>query len=486
MTTFHPAPSIASPPPVAPAEQLTALCDPGSVQVIRSAVRSPSMGDRAQADDGIVAASATIAGRPVFCFAEDGRFAGGSLGEAHAGTILRVLELAAKAQVPVVSFVASAGARLQEGLAALAGYGRVFRANVALSGRVPQISIVTGTAAGGGCYSPALTDFVLMTEAARMFLTGPRVVEQVTGETIDATKLGSRRVHERNGVCHLVARSDHDAAALARRLLSYLPQNCWEAPPLVASVPASTEDPGSAVPQEHFRSYDVRMALGGIVDDGSLLELNPRWAQNVLTAFARLEGRAIGVVANQPKRLGGVLDAAAGQKAARFVRTCQAFGLPIVVLVDTPGFMPGLQAEAGGIIRHGAKLLHAFAEATVPKLTVVLRQAYGGGYIAMNSKGLGADFVYAWPNAKIGVMGARQAVDVIHRRAIAGADSPEEERHRLAESYTREHQSAPVAARDGAIDEIIEPIETRRRLAGALMALSGKRGALGATTNIPL
>jgi acetyl-CoA carboxylase carboxyltransferase component len=347
---------------------------------------------------------------------------------------------------------------------------------------VPQISIVTGTSAGGGCYSPALTDFVVMTERASMFLTGPKVVREVTGEDVSAEELGGSRVHEVNGVCQFVVPSEIDAAVLARQLLSYLPQSAWDPPPRAESQPPLVENPGACVPRESFRIYDVRDVVRGIVDgagffEGAFLEVGRKWARNMVTGFARLEGRPVGIVANQPRYLGGVIDTAAAQKAADFVRTCNAFGIPLVVLVDTPGFMPGTKQESAGVIRHGAKLLHAFAEATVPKVTVVLRQAYGGGYITMNSDQLGADLTFAWPRAKIGIMGPSQAVGIIHRRRIAEAEDPELERGRLAGLYAEEHQVAWAAARDGVIDEIVSPSETRGRLCFALEALSGKRGA---------
>ncbi|MEA2467305.1 MAG: hypothetical protein QOJ57_1431 [Thermoleophilaceae bacterium] len=469
-----------------PRERLEALCDAGSVHAIRSYAASGRLGAKAKPGDGVVGACATIEGRPVFCYAEDGRFAGGSLGEAHAKTIVHVQELAAGAKVPVIGFIESAGARMQEGSAALAGYARVFRASVYLSGKVPQISIVTGTSAGGGCYSPALTDFVFMTRHAAMFLTGPKVVHEVTGQEVSTEELGGAKVHERNGVCQFVVDSDLEAAKCARDLLSYLPQNAWSRP--VRTVPERPPDgnPGSAIPREPGRIYDVRDVAGALVDSGRLLEVAPKWARNIVTALARMDGHPIGIVANQPRYLGGVIDADAAQKAARFVRVCNAFNLPLVVLVDTPGFLPGTKQEANGIIRHGAKLLHAFAAATVPKISLVLRQAYGGGYITMNSQDLGADFAFAWPRAKIGIMGPAQAVGIIHRRQIADADDPAAELSRLADVYADEQQESWAAAREGVIDEILLPAETRRRLCAALDALRIKAGPGGVFGNIPL
>jgi acetyl-CoA carboxylase carboxyltransferase component len=469
-----------------PLERLEMLCDPGSVHVIRSVVRSNGMGAKAREGDGVVGASATIAGRPIFCYAEDGRFAGGSLGTVHADTIVRILELAYDARAPVVGFVESAGARVQEGASALIAYAKVFKANVRLSGQVPQISIVTGSSAGGGCYSPALTDFIVMTSGTSMFLTGPGVVRSVMGEDVTAAELGGSRVHARNGVCNFVAETEVDAAVLARVLLSYLPQNAWERPVEIDPSPPASGDPGALVPREPSRVYDIRDVARRIVDGGSLLEVSPRWARNMVTAFARLGGKSVGVIANQPRYLGGVIDAAGAEKGARFVRTCNAYGIPLIVLVDTPGFMPGTKQESAGIIRRGAKLLYAFIEADVPKLTVVVRQGYGGGFITMNCKELGADFAFAWPRARIGIMGARQAVEITQRRDIAAADDPLAMLDQLAEQYALEHQGARTAASDGVIDELVAPSETRGRLSSALDVLSAKRRGDASLGNMPL
>lgn len=397
---------------------------------------------------------------------------GGSLGRAQAETIDRLLSLAARARVPVVSFIESGGARMQEGTAALFGYGRIFRHNVLLSAEVPQISIISGLSAGGGCYSPALTDFVLMTEDAKMFLTGPRVVQEVMGEDVTMENLGGYKVHERNGVCHLVAPSDQAAATLTQSLLGYLPQHAGGKIPRTTAVEPDILDPSIVVPQSPRRVYDVRDASAGIVDAGSLLEISPRWARGVVTAFARIEGCPVGLIANQPRHLGGVLDIETSQKAARFVEVCNTFGVPLVVLVDTPGFMPGRNQERGGVIRFGSSLLRAFAAATVPRLTVVLRKAYGGAFIAMNSKGLGADIVFAWPDAEIGVMNAHTATGIIHRRELAVAVDPANARDELARSYAQQHLGADRAAADGFIDEVIEPRETRSRIAGAFGLLA--------------
>ncbi len=455
-----------------PLERLESLCDPGSFQPIRTAVLSPRLGEAARPGDGVIAGSGRVAGRPVFCYAEEPRFMAGSLGEAHADSIVRVLELAARAGAPLVAFVESGGARLQEGHAALGGYGRIFRASVALSSRAPQLSVVTGVSAGGGAYSPALTDFVLMTERARMFLTGPKVVREALGEEVSMEELGGPGVHERNGVCQLVAATDREAIARARQLLGFLPQAVGRRPPASAPVPTSGRAPDASVPAEARRVYDVREVAAALADGGELLELSPRWARNMVTALARIEGRPVGIVANQPRHLGGVIDAAGAEKAALFVRQCDRFRLPLVVLVDTPGFMPGRRQEAAGVIRHGASLLRAFAGAAVPRVSVVLRKAYGGAVITMNSKDLGADAVFAWPSAEIGIMAARQAVGIVHRRRLAVAGA-EDLAAGLAAAYAAEHLSAERAAASGFVDEVIAPPQTRERLAGALAALEG-------------
>jgi acetyl-CoA carboxylase carboxyltransferase component len=458
-----------------PLQRLELLCDPGSVQVMRSRVTSTRLGDRAIDGDGVVGATGMVAGRPIACYAQDGTYLGGSLGERHADTIIRVLQTAERARIPVVGFVESGGARMQEGTAALGGYGRIFRHTVGLTGVVPQISIVSGSSAGGGAYSPALTDLILMTEDAAMFLTGPGVVREALGEEIDAAALGGPRVHDRNGVCHLVERDVPAAAARVRELLGYLPSAAGEAPPVVDAVESDLDDPGRVVPSEPRRSYDVRDALVGIIDAGSMLELHPRWGRNVVTALARLDGRPVAIVANQPHHLGGVLDAVGSEKAALFVNFCNSFGLPLIAVVDTPGFMPGSKQEQAGVIRHGASLVRAFAGAKVPKVTVVLRKSYGGAYITMNSRDLGADLVLAWPDAELGIMSARAAVGIVNRRDLQSSPDPEAERERLAAAYADEHLRADAAAAAGFIDEIVEPADTRKRLVWALRALARLR-----------
>ncbi len=407
-------------------------------------------------------------GRLITCYAQDSTIAGGSVGIAEAEVIVGAIRHSRHARVPLVAFLESAGARLQDGTGALGGFGRIFFENVALSGRVPQISVITGTSAGGGCYSPALTDFVVMTQEASMFLTGPRIVQQALGESVTTTDLGGVRVHERNGVCQFVAGGDEEAIALTRELLGFLPQSAAQLPPVADPEPAPGADPSGAVPHTARSAYDVRDVDERLVDAGRFLELSPRWARNMVVGFARLDGCPIGIIANQARYLGGVIDVEGSQKAARFVGTCDAFRVPMLVLVDTPGFMPGTRQEAAGVIRHGADLLRAFAAATSPRITVILRKAFGGAFITMNSKDLGADAAFAWPDAEIGIMGPRAAVEIIHRRQVREAASAEHEASRLALQYARAHLSAAAALRLRAIDAVIEPRDTRHRVVAAL------------------
>jgi acetyl-CoA carboxylase carboxyltransferase component len=455
-----------------PRERLERLCDPGSFAPLRSAITSPHLGPRATPGDGVVAGAGRVGGQPVFCYAQDQAVMGGSLGVAHADSIVRVMELASRAGAPVVGFIESGGARLQEGHGALAGYGRIFRASVELSSRAPQVSIVTGVSAGGGAYSPALTDFVVMTDDARMFLTGPQIVNEALGERVSMEELGGPRVHSHNGVCQLVEANLADAISATRDLLSLLPRRFGNGlPPVAPTAPPPGIPPDAAVPLEPRRVYDIRDVVRAVVDEASILELSPSWAKNMVTALARLDGRPVGILANQPRNLGGVIDAVGAEKAAIFVDACNRFGLPLVVLVDTPGFMPGTRQEAGGVIRYGASLLRAFAAATVPKVTVIVRKAYGGAVITMNSKELGADLVFAWPEAEIGIMAARQAVGIVHRRDLAAAERRDAALAELADGYADEHLQAERAAAAGFVDEVIEPWETRERLAWALAAL---------------
>ncbi len=460
--------------PSSPRRRLEWLCDPDSFRPLRSATLSQGLGSRAVPGDGVVAGAGLVGGRPVFCYSEDPRFLGGSLGETHADTIVRTLQLAGESGAPVVGFVESGGARLQEGHAALGGYGRIFRESVKLSRRVPQISIVSGVSAGGGAYSPALTDFVVMSRDARLFLTGPKVVADAVGEEISMEDLGGPRIHEANGVCQVVSATEQDAIEDARRILDLLPQTIGEAPRDTDPNPPPRMNPGSTVPKNGRRTYDVKDTVRAIIDHESLIEINARWGEGIFTGLGRLGGRTVAIVANQPRRFGGVIDAEAAEKSAGFINLADRFGLPLVVLVDTPGFMPGLRQEKAGVIRHGASMLRAFASATVPKLTVVMRKAYGGAAITMNSRDLGADMVFAWPSAEIGIMSAGQAVEFVHRRELASGYG---DRGQLTDTYAAEHLTAEAAAASGFVDEVIEPSETRASLIWALgtIAAGGSR-----------
>ncbi len=453
--------------------RVSALTDPGSFNELgsqaRHAVHAFDMQRKRPAGDGVVTGTARVDGRPVSLFAQDPTALGGSLGGMHASKISRILDHAARARTPVVGLLDSGGARIQEGVAALDGYGEIFRRNVLMSGRVPQISVVLGACAGGAVYSPALTDVVIMQrDRAHMFVTGPRVVKAVTYEDVSLADLGGAEVHaSASGVAHLVADDAQDALDLTRRVLSYLPSSCWELPP---TAPPADALPMPEVPADHRVPYDVRGVIRGTVDADSFTELHARFAPNVVVGFARVEGQSVGVVANQPLVLAGCLDINASEKAARFVRLCDAFGLPLVTLVDVPGFLPGTGQEAGGIIRKGAKLLYAYAEATVPRVTVVLRKAFGGAYIVMNSKSLGADAAYSWPGAELAVMGAEGAVDVIYRRDI---DADPSRRPELVDRYRSEAMAPHIPAERLSVDEVITPSETRAVVAATLGSLGG-------------
>jgi propionyl-CoA carboxylase beta chain len=453
-------------------QRVVGLVDPGSFtefgSMARHRVTAFGMQGRRPPGDGVVTGLARVDGRPIGLFAQDPSVFGGSLGELHASKISRIMAYAMRARMPVVGLLDSGGARIQEGVAALDGYGAIFRANVQLSGRVPQISTVVGPCAGGAGYSPALTDIIIMQrDRAHMFVTGPRVVKAVTFDDVTAAELGGAELHgKRSGVAHLVAADAEEAWSLTRRVLSYLPSSCWDAPPVYEAV---DPEPMPPVPDNHRRAYDVRGVVRGTVDAGSFLELQPRFARNLVIGFARLRGRPVGIVANQPQALAGTLDIAASEKGARFVRLCDAFGLPLVALVDTPGFLPGREQEGGGIIRKGAKLLYAFAEATVPRVTIVLRKAFGGAYIVMNSKALGADAVFSWPGAELAVMGAEGAVDIIHRRDLERGSAREE----LIARYRQEAMAPAISAERMSVDEIIEPEQTRDVLGSVLATLHG-------------
>jgi acetyl-CoA/propionyl-CoA carboxylase carboxyl transferase subunit len=438
--------------------------------------------ERRPPGDGVVTGWGEIDGRPVCAFAQDATVFGGALGEAHAMKIVKIMETARKAGVPIVGLDDSGGARIQEGVMSLGGYGEVFLRNVTLSGVVPQLSLILGPCAGGAVYSPAITDFVIMAKGTgQMFITGPDVVRAVTGEEVTMEALGGAEAHATlSGVSHFSAANDTEAIALARRLLSYLPLNNLEESPgaAAAAPPASAgTELVRVVPEDANAPYDVHEVLGRVLDPDTLLEVQSEWAANLVVGFARLAGTAVGVVANNPGALAGTLDINASIKGARFVRFCDAFNLPLLTFVDVPGFLPGTAQEHGGIIRHGAKLLYAYAEATVPMLTVILRKAYGGAYDVMCSKHLGADLNLAWPTAEIAVMGADGAVNILFRRELekASGDEREKVRERLSHDYRTEYLNPYLAAERGYIDDVIDPSETRARLVAGLKMMASKR-----------
>ncbi len=479
-------------------ERLEAFFDPGTFTELGAFVthRVDTFGreERRVPGDGVVTGWGEVDGRPVCAFAQDATVFGGALGEAHAMKIVQVMETARKAGVPIVGFNDSGGARIQEGVLSLGGYGDVFYQNVLLSGVVPQVSLVLGPCAGGAVYSPALTDFVIMTRGTgQMFITGPDVVRAVTSEEVTMEALGGARAHaELTGVSHFTAETDRDAIELSRHLLSYLPLNNLEEPPLAAAAPAdaAAKELETIVPEEANAPYDVHAILERVLDLESFLEVQAEWAANVVVGFARLDGRPVGVVANNPSVLAGTLDINASTKAARFVRFCDAFHLPLLTFVDVPGFLPGTAQEHGGIIRHGAKLLYAYADATVPMLTVILRKAYGGAYVVMCSKHLGGDMNLAWPTAEIAVMGAEGAVNILSRRELDAAGEAERDalRQKLTAEYRREFLNPYLAAERGYIDDVIDPADTRARLVAGLRMLASKRDDRPARKhgNVPL
>ncbi|MBX3030825.1 MAG: acyl-CoA carboxylase subunit beta [Chloroflexi bacterium] len=443
--------------------------------------------------DGVVTGHGTIDGRLVFVFSQDFTVFGGSLSEAHAEKICKVMDLALRVGAPIIGLNDSGGARIQEGVVSLGGYADIFLRNTMASGVVPQISLIMGPCAGGAVYSPAITDIIVMVEGTSyMFVTGPEVVKTVTHEEVDREHLGGASIHTQvSGVAHLAAPDEAHALDLARRLLAHLPQNNLSDPPIVAnSDPVDRRDAAldTLVPDDPGQPYDMRDVIERIVDRGSFLELQPNWAANLITGFARLDGRSVGVVAQQPAVLAGALDIDASDKGARFVRMCDAFNVPLLTLEDVPGFLPGVTQEHGGIIRHGAKLLYAYCEATVPKVTVITRKAYGGAYDVMSSKHVRGDVNLAWPTARIAVMGAEGAVNIIFRDELARADDRVAEAKRLAQQYEDTFANPYVAAGRGYIDDVIEPSQTRPRIIGAFRMLAGKRDSNPARKhgNIPL
>ncbi len=432
--------------------------------------------------DSVVTGWGTIDSRLVYIFSQDFTVFGGSLGEAHAEKICKIMDMAMKNGAPVIGLNDSGGARIQEGVVSLGGYADIFLRNTLASGVIPQISVIMGPCAGGAVYSPALTDFIIMVRnSSYMFVTGPEVVKTVTHEEVTFEELGGADTHsEISGVCHLSADTEADALYLIRKLLSYLPQNNMEDPPFIANGddPLRMEEAlDNLIPDDPGKPYDIKNVIQLIVDDGQFFEIHEAYAQNIVVGFARLGGHSIGIVANQPAVLAGVLDIRSSEKAARFVRFCDAFNVPILTFVDVPGFLPGTVQEHGGIIRAGSKLLYAYCEATVPKLTVVTRKAYGGAYDVMSSKHIRGDVNLAWPTAEIAVMGPDGAVNIIFRKELSQAEDPAKRKAELVEEYRNKFANPYVAASRGYIDDVIEPRETRPRLINALEMLSNKRDA---------
>jgi methylmalonyl-CoA carboxyltransferase large subunit len=436
------------------------------------------MADKVFAADGVVTGCGRVDGRLVHLASQDFSVGGGSVGEVHADKIVEMMRLSLKTGTPFVFIADSGGARVQEGIDSLSGYGRIFHHNVLLSGSVPQISLICGPCAGGAAYSPALTDFIIQTRGAQMFITGPSVIKQVTGEVVTMDQLGGPEAQMNySGVVHFVAENDAEAIAICKRLLSFLPANNLDEPPRFQGDFDLSPDPAldEVIPIDPKRAYDVRDVLARVLDQGDLLEVQKTFAPNIVIGFGRIQGRTVGVVANQPTVLAGALDIDASDKAARFIRFCNGFNVPIVTFVDVPGFMPGVAQEYGGIIRHGAKMLFAYSAATVPKLTVITRKAYGGAYLAMCGKDLGADRVVAWPTAEIAVMGAEGAIEVVFRKELAAATDKAKRRDELITEYRETFGSPYVAAGRRLVDDVIAPAETRAYLADALAALETKR-----------
>ena len=463
-------------------ERVERLVDPSSFQEVGLFAKHRAtlfgMADKDFPADGVITGAAQIDGRLIHLASQDFTVGGGAAGEVHSDKISAMMQFSLKTGSPFVFINDSGGARVQEGIDSLAGYGRVFYSNVMLSGAVPQISLICGPCAGGAAYSPALTDFIIQTKGAQMFITGPSVIKQVTGEVVTPEELGGPSAQMTySGVVHFIAENDEDAAFICRRLLSFLPSNNLEDPPRAPFDEALDLVPelNTLVPDEPKQGYDMRGVISAVLDRNDFLEVQPSYAQNIVVGFGRLMGRPVGVIANQPTVLAGALDINASDKAARFIRFCNAFNIPLVTFVDVPGFMPGVQQEYGGIIRHGAKMLFAYSAATVPKLTVIVRKSYGGAYLAMCGKDLGADRVFAWPTAEVAVMGAEGAVEVVFRGEINKAEDKAGKRKELIDLYRNTFSNPYVAGARRLVDDVIEPAETRKCLAMALESLHTKR-----------
>ncbi|MCC6588261.1 MAG: acyl-CoA carboxylase subunit beta [Bryobacterales bacterium] len=463
-------------------ERIAALVDSNSFQETglfaeHRAVLFGMAGKEAPAD-GVVTGAGTIGGRLIHLASQDFTVLGGSAGELHSTKVAEIMAQSLKTGTPFVFINDSGGARVQEGIDSLSGYGKVFHTNVMLSGAVPQISLICGPCAGGAAYSPALTDFVIQTRQAQMFITGPQVIKQVTGEQVTAEQLGGPDAHMVNsGVIHFIAENDEEAALLCQKLLSFLPSNNMEDPPVLASDGNVDPNPvlNDIVPDDPKQPYDVRDVILNVIDNADFLEVQSGFAPNIVIGFGRIVGRAVGIIANQPAYLAGVLDINASTKASRFIRFCNAFNIPLLTFVDVPGFLPGVQQEHGGIIRHGAKMLFAYSAATVPKLTVILRKSYGGAHLAMCAKDLGADRCFAWPTAEVAVMGAEGAVEIVFRKEIQEAQDKAARRKELIEEYRKVFANPYVAAGRRLVDDVIEPASTRFVIAQSLEYLNTKR-----------
>jgi len=464
-------------------ERIDLLFDPDTFNEIDTLVMPRSEqymdGRSSRYGDGVITGFGLVNGRRVFVASQNAGVMGGSLGEMHANKIVKAMHMALKYGCPFIALNDSGGARIQEGVDSLGGYARIFDANCEASGVIPQLSVIMGPCAGGAVYSPALTDFVFMTENSYMFITGPEVVRAVMQENVSLEELGGGLVHSKeSGVSHFLAADDQECLAAVRELLSYLPSNNQDDPPY--SAPADDPDRRcpeltSIVPEDPHKPYDVRQVIASVVDDGRFFEVHKLWAENMVVGFSRLNGWVVGIVANNPMVLAGTIDIKASVKASHFIRLCDAYNIPIVTLQDVPGFLPGTHQEYGGIIRNGARMIYAYSEATVPKLMIILRKSYGGAYCVMSSKGLRGDLLYAWPNAEIAVMGAEGAVNVLFKRQVAAADDPDAARQELVNDYENNFNNPYVAAARGLIDDIIEPRNTRRVLIRALELTLSKR-----------